>query len=85
MRELGFSGDEAAFAGGFEDGGAVALQVGLHAPQRSDARIEARELLFDLRDDRPLILSMRRNGTSRLLKMRACRDNPADVAAMPIA
>ena len=29
--EFGFGGDEAAFAGGFEDGGTVALQVGLHA------------------------------------------------------
>ena len=31
--EFGFGGDEFSFAGGFEDGGAVAFEVGLHAPQ----------------------------------------------------
>ena len=30
-------GDELAFASGFEDGGAVAFEVGLHAPQARDS------------------------------------------------
>jgi hypothetical protein len=45
--EFGFGGDEAAFAGGFEDGGAVAFEVGLDSLEGSYCGIEARELLFD--------------------------------------
>jgi len=42
--ELGFGVDEAAFDGGFENGGLVALEVG-------DGFVEARELFLDFRDD----------------------------------
>ena len=35
----------------FEDGGAVAFEVGLRAAQRGDAGVQARELLCDLRYD----------------------------------
>ena len=49
--EFGFGGDEFAFAGGFEDGGAVAFEVGLHPPQARDSRLQPRELLLDLRDN----------------------------------
>ena len=52
--EFGFSGDEAAFAGGFEDGGAVAFEVGLHPPQRRHPRLQPRELLLNLRHNPPL-------------------------------
>ena len=54
--EFGFGGDEFAFAGGFEDGGAVAFEVGLHAPQARDSRLQPRELLLDLRDDLALLV-----------------------------
>ena len=54
--EFGFGGDEFAFAGGFEDGGAVAFEVGLHAPQARDSRLQPRELLLDLRDDLALFV-----------------------------
>ena len=53
--EFGFGGDEAAFDGGFEDSGAVALQVGLDAPQGGNGGIQPGELLLDLRDDAPLL------------------------------
>ena len=36
--EFGFGGDELSIAGGFEDSGAVAFEVGLHAPQAHDSR-----------------------------------------------
>ena len=52
--EFGFGGDEAAFAGGFEDGGAVAFEVGLHPPQRRHPRLQPRELLLNLRHNPPL-------------------------------
>ena len=52
--EFGFGGDEAAFAGDFEDGGAVAFEVGLHPPQRRHPRLQPRELLLYLRHDSPL-------------------------------
>ena len=52
--EFGFGGDEAAFAGGFEDGGAVAFEVGLHPPQRRHPRLQPRKLLLNLRYDPPL-------------------------------
>src|SRR6185312_8337473 len=59
LGEFGFGGDEAAFAGGLEDGGAVALEVGLHAAQCDHAGIEAGELLFDFGDDFRLFLLWR--------------------------
>ena len=59
--EFGFGGDEFAFAGGFEDGGAVAFEVGLHAPQARDSGLQPRELLLDLRDD--LALARREVGS----------------------
>jgi hypothetical protein len=49
--EFGFGGDEAAFAGGFEDGGAVAFEVGLDALEGCDRCIESRELLINLFND----------------------------------
>ena len=52
--ECGFGGDEAAFAGGFEDGGAVTFEVGLHPPQRRHPRLQPRELLLNLRHNPPL-------------------------------
>ena len=77
--EFGFGGDEFAFAGGFEDGGAVAFEVGLHPPQARDSRLQPRELLLDLRHDLALFVnggaesesSNRTNtGISRLLNRR---------------
>ncbi len=53
--EFGFGGDELAFAGGFEDGGAVAFEVGLHAPQRRYPRLQSCELLLNLGDDAALL------------------------------
>ncbi len=55
LGEFGFGGDEAAFAGGFEDGGAVAFEVGLHPPQRRHPRLQPRELLLNLRHNSPLL------------------------------
>ena len=43
---------EFAFDGGFEDGGFVALEVGLDALEVGDGFVEAGELFFDFRDDR---------------------------------
>ena len=54
LGEFGFGGSEAAFAGGLEDGGAIAFEVGLHATQRGHASVEAGELLFDFGDRRSL-------------------------------
>ena len=54
--EFGFGGDEPAFAGGFEDSGAVTFEIGLHAPQARDSRLQPRELLLDLRDDLVLLI-----------------------------
>ena len=80
--EFGFGGDEAAFAGGFEDGGAVAFEVGLHPPQRRHPRLQPRELLLNLRHNPPLF------GESGQIKLHikqlflcnACnRCSPADV------
>jgi hypothetical protein len=45
--QFGFGGDEASFTRGFEDGLAVALQVGAQPPQSSHRRIQAGELHFD--------------------------------------
>ena len=42
---------ELAFDGGFEDGGFVALEVGLDALEVGDGFVEAGELFFDFRDD----------------------------------
>ena len=66
--EFGFSGDEAAFAGGFEDGGAVAFEVGLHPPQRRHPRLQPRELLLNLRHNPPLFVNRRGNGNEQLPK-----------------
>src|SRR3954452_38370 len=49
--EFGFGGDEPAFDGGFEDGGLVALEVGLDTLQVGDGFVETGELLFDFGDD----------------------------------
>lgn len=45
---------QAAYAGGFEDGGAVAFEVGLHPPQRRHPHLQPRELLLNLRHNLPL-------------------------------
>ena len=50
-REISFCRDELAFDGGLEDGGFVALEVGLDALEVGDGFVEAGELLFDLGDD----------------------------------
>jgi len=50
MRFAPFFG-EFAFDGGFEDGGFVALEIGLDALQVGDRFVETGELFFDLRDD----------------------------------
>ena len=59
--------DEAAFDGGFEDGGFVALEVGLDALEVGDGFVEAGELLFDFRDD-AFLVSERRNPNRCLTK-----------------
>ena len=48
--EFSFGRDEVSFTSGFEDSGAVPLQVGLDALERSDRCIQPRELLFYLSD-----------------------------------
>ncbi len=57
--EVGFGGDEAAFDGGFEDGGLVAFEVGLDALEVGDGFVEAGELFFDFRDDEFLSVARR--------------------------
>ena len=58
-------GGELAFDGGFEDGGAVALQVRLRPLQRRHAGIQVGEEFLDLRDDPPLLVrGGNRNGQS---------------------
>ena len=47
---------EFAFDGGFEDGGFVALEVGLDALEVGDGFVEAGELFFDFRDDAFLLV-----------------------------
>ena len=49
--KLGLGGDEAALAGGFEEAGAVTLEVGLGALEGGYRGVEAGELLFDFGDD----------------------------------
>ena len=46
--EFGLGRDEAAFAGSFEDSGAEAFEIGLNALERSNRRIQPRELYLDL-------------------------------------
>ena len=55
--EFGFGGDEATFVGGFEDGGAVAFELGLDLPQRRHPCLQPRELLLNPRYDPPLLVS----------------------------
>ncbi len=57
--EFGLGWYETAFAGGFEDGGAVALEIGLRSSQRRYSRLKPRELLFDLRYDLTLFVEGR--------------------------
>ena len=54
--EFGFGFDEPAGDGGFEDGGFVALEVGLDALEVGDGFVEAGELFFDFRDDAFLLV-----------------------------
>ena len=53
--KLRLGGDQRALAGGLEDAGAVAFQVGLDALQRGYGGVEAGELLLDLRHDAALL------------------------------
>ena len=53
-------GGEPAFDGGFEDGGAVAFEIGLDAFKRSNAGVQPGELLFDLGNDAPLHIDARK-------------------------
>src|SRR5262249_58534118 len=57
---------EFAFDGGFEDGGFVALEIGLDALQVGDRFVETGELFFDLRDDL-FLLFWRWNGYAYIL------------------
>jgi hypothetical protein len=49
---------EFAFDCGFKDRSFVAFEVGLDALEIGDGLVEARELLFDLRDDEPLLVKL---------------------------
>jgi len=51
----GVLGDQAAFDGGFEHAGPVALQLSLDAPQRGRAGVELREQRLDLLHDALLL------------------------------
>lgn len=55
--KFGLRWDEAAFASGLQDGGAVAIEVGLDALERGNRRIQPRELLLDFRDNGVLLRS----------------------------
>ena len=79
--QFGFGGDEFAFAGGFEDGGAVAFEVGLHPPQRRHPRLQPRELLLNLRHNAALFgEGWDRNAESRQCPLRRSRPElPAPV------
>ncbi len=50
---------QCAFDGGFEDGGFVAFEVSFDAPEIGDGFVEARELLFNFRDDALLLVGRR--------------------------
>ena len=65
--EAGFGFYEAAFDGGFEDGGFVAFEVGLDALEVGDGFVEAGELLFDFGDDVALFVE-RRQWNQRILQ-----------------
>ena len=55
LGEMRLGGDEFAFAGGLEDAGAVACEVGLGALERGDGGVEAREVALDGGDDAALL------------------------------
>ena len=61
LGDAGFGFDEAAFDGGFEDGGFVAFEVGFDALEVGDGFVEAGELFFDFGDS----LSLHMNGRNR--------------------
>jgi len=64
--EGGFGGDEAAFDGGFEHGGLVALEIGLDALEAGDGFVKTRELLFDFGDDAALFIKRGKRKRQRL-------------------
>ena len=72
-------GTRLPFAGGFEDGGAVAFEVGLHPPQRHHPRLQPRELLLNLRHNPPLLWN-RRDRKLNFAKHRAVNIWLADAA-----
>ena len=47
-------GGQFPFDGGFQDGGAITLEIGLGSLQRRHPRVQVREQLFNLRHDAPL-------------------------------
>ena len=51
MGQGGFGFYEAAFDGGFKDGGFVAFEVGFDALEVRDGFVEAGELFFEFGDD----------------------------------
>ena len=53
--QLRLGGDQPALAGGLEDAGPVALQVGPRPPQRGHRRVQPRELRLDFSDDAVLL------------------------------
>ena len=57
--ELGFGGDEAAFAGGLEHRGAVSLEAGPGALEGGDGVIQPGELGLDRRHDLLLLVERR--------------------------
>ena len=52
-----------AFTGGFEDGGFIALEVGLQPLEGGDARIKPGELRLKRRDDAALLVQRRERDT----------------------
>jgi hypothetical protein len=62
-------GGELAGDGGFEECGAVALEVGLGPLERRHAGIEVGEEFFDLRHNPPLLVVERREQQRSLLEV----------------
>ena len=65
----GFGFYEAAFDGGFEDGGFVAFEVGFDALEVGDGFVEAGELFFEFGDDF-ILRDQRRNRNADLHHIR---------------
>ena len=59
MGDAGFGFYEAAFDGGFEDGGFVAFEVGFDSLEVGDGFVEAGELLFDFSNNLLLVFNLK--------------------------